>query len=335
MEENNLYWLKLYNDFMDRDEIQILRSQENGDSYVVFYLTLMLKSEKTGGYMRLNNNIAYDARMLAAVTRTNIDIVKAALVALQSLELIEIFDDGTIFIPEVQKLIGTSANNANAKRQQRFRDSKKLAAVTESVTKRNACVTDNVTGSVTESVTNNNACVTEGVTQNNVESEIEIELELEKELELELELDKIEEEKRVKEREKKDAAAGPESPSLDDVKKYARQRDSFVNPVRFFNYYAARGWIINGDPVRDWQALFVSWETREPKIQEEAAQDPPRAAPKTKVKEEGWTLSETMVERMLKDFGPYEAEKMARGAWTDEHWTRFARAHGLVGVYDG
>lgn len=329
MEENNLYWLKLYNDFMDRDEIQILRAQENGDSYIVFYITLMLKSEKTGGYMRLNNNIAYDARMLAAVTRTNIDIVKAAMTALENLGMLVILEDGTIFIPEVQKLIGTSANNANAKRQQRFRDNKKLAAKAQSVTENNARVTEGVT----ESVTENNACVTEGVTQNNVESEIE--LELEKELEKELELDKIEEEKRVKEREKKDADAGPGSPSLDDVKQYARQRGSFVNPVRFFNYYAARGWIINGDPVRDWQALFVAWETREPKIQEEAAQDPPRATPKTKVKEEGWTLSETMVERMLKDFGPYEAEKMARGAWTDEHWTRFALAHGLVGVYDG
>ena len=244
MEENNLYWLKLYNDFMDRDEIQILRAQENGDSYVVFYLTLMLKSEKTGGYMRLNNNIAYDARMLAAVTRTNIDIVKAALAALQSLELIEIFDDGTIFIPEVQKLIGTSANNANAKRQQRFRDSKKLAAVTESVTKRNACVTDNVTGSVTESVTKNNACVTEGVTQNNVELELELELELDKERE---------------KRERKNAIA---LPSLEDVKKYAREKDSSVNPVRFFNYYKMRGWKTNGKKVEDWRAAFDLWETR-------------------------------------------------------------------------
>ena len=241
MEENNLYWLKLYNDFMDRDEIQILRAQENGDSYVVFYLTLMLKSEKTGGYMRLNNNIAYDARMLAAVTRTNIDIVKAALAALQSLELIEIFDDGTIFIPEVQKLIGTSANNANAKRQQRFRDSKKLAAVTESVTKRNACVTDNVTGSVTE----NNACVTEGVTQNNVELELELELELDKE------------------REKRERKNAPALPSLEEVKKYAREKDSSVNPVRFFNYYKMRGWKINGKRIEDWRAAFDVWESRD------------------------------------------------------------------------
>lgn len=241
MEENNLYWLKLYNDFMDRDEIQILRAQENGDSYIVFYITLMLKSEKTGGYMRLNNNIAYDARMLAAVTRTNIDIVKAAMTALENLGMLVILEDGTIFIPEVQKLIGTSANNANAKRQQRFRDNKKLAAMAQSVTENNARVTE----SVTESVTKNNACVTEGVTQSNVELELELELELDKE--------------REKKREKNADAL----PSLEEVKEYARKECSFVNPVRFFNYYQMRDWKVNGRKIKDWRAAFRLWESRE------------------------------------------------------------------------
>lgn len=50
-----------------------------------------------------------------------------------------------------------------------------------------------------------------------------------------------------------------ETPTLDDISDFIKAEGIDVVPERFFNYYTARGWEINGDPVRDWKALLRSW----------------------------------------------------------------------------
>ena len=45
-------------------------------------------------------------------------------------------------------------------------------------------------------------------------------------------------------------------PAREEVIDYCKERASRVNPLRFYEYYAARGW----DKVRDWQAALRSWE---------------------------------------------------------------------------
>ena len=88
--------------------------------------------------------------MLATITNTNIDIVRAAMKIFTNLEMIEIIDDGTIYMSEVSKMIGSAADNDNARRQQRFRDRKKAEKpleIGESVTNSNAEVTQTVTNS--------------------------------------------------------------------------------------------------------------------------------------------------------------------------------------------
>jgi hypothetical protein len=54
--------------------------------------------------------------------------------------MMEVLDDGTYFMNEVQKMIGSAANNDNANRQRKFRESQKQLALCErydSVTKNN------------------------------------------------------------------------------------------------------------------------------------------------------------------------------------------------------
>ena len=55
------------------------------------------------------------------------------------------------------------------------------------------------------------------------------------------------------------------TPTQDDVKNYCKERENSVDAERFFNYYEARGWKVNGQPVRDWKALLRTWETKEGK----------------------------------------------------------------------
>ena len=74
-------------------------------------------------------------------------------------------------------------------------------------------------------------------------AESESEKEIEKEIESESESDK--------------------RPSLAEVKAYADEIHSSVDPQRFYLYYAGKEWHIGNDPVSDWRALFRKWSADE------------------------------------------------------------------------
>ena len=56
-------------------------------------------------------------------------------------------------------------------------------------------------------------------------------------------------------------ASGP--PSLPQVKKYVLEEGLRFLPEDFVDYYSARGWIVGGQPVRDWKALARRWGRKE------------------------------------------------------------------------
>lgn len=144
MEDKKFYWLKLKNDFFKRQDIMIVENMPNGKDYILFYLKMLLESVSHNGELRFNDTIPYNEQMLATITNTNIDIVRSAMEVFTSLNMIEVLGDDTIYMTEVEKMIGSSANNDNANRQRRFREKKKQEKL-ESVTKCNALVTDCVT----------------------------------------------------------------------------------------------------------------------------------------------------------------------------------------------
>jgi predicted phage replisome organizer len=117
------YWLKLKNSFFDKQEIKLLEAQENGPQYVLFYLKLLLKSVESEGALRLNAEIAYDDKMLAVITNTNIDIVRSALKAFQSLGLAEYKPDKTLYMHETRGMIASETDEAVRKRE--YRDKQK------------------------------------------------------------------------------------------------------------------------------------------------------------------------------------------------------------------
>ena len=161
------YWLKLKKDFFKRHDIQIVEAMPNGKDYILFYLKLMCESVDHEGRLRFSDEIPYNETMLATITNTNVSIVRDAVKLFTELHMMEIMDDGTFFMSEVDKLIGSAANNDNANRQRRFRENHKNTPLLE-------CY---------ESVTKCNADVTEAVTEDN--ESIEIEIEIEKEIEKE------------------------------------------------------------------------------------------------------------------------------------------------------
>lgn len=82
------------------------------------------------------------------------------------------------------------------------------------------------------------------ITNGEIEKEIDIEIEIEKEIE------------------KKPKRFVP--PTLEEVKAYVRERNSGVDPVKFWEYYSAGGWKDSkGNPVKNWKQKLLTWEKKD------------------------------------------------------------------------
>lgn len=113
------YWLKLQKDFFKRHDIRIIETMENGKDYILFYLKLLCESTSHEGRLRFSDTIPYNESMLSTITNTNIDIVRNAIKIFEELHMIDILDDGTYFMNEVKKLVGSETEWARKKRNYR------------------------------------------------------------------------------------------------------------------------------------------------------------------------------------------------------------------------
>lgn len=126
------YYLKLKENFFDSAEIKVLESMPNGYKYSNLLLKLYLKALKFNGKLRLNEFIPYNHPMVAAVTGMDIDTVKVAFDLFEQLKLIEVMDDGTIYMLEIQNFIGKSSTEADRIRAYRNEiDNQKKQALKE------------------------------------------------------------------------------------------------------------------------------------------------------------------------------------------------------------
>ena len=115
-ESKKYYWLKLKRDFFKRHDIRIIEEMPNGKDYILFYLKLLLESIDHEGSLRFSDTIPYNEQMLSVVTNTNIDIVRSAMKLFIELNMMSVFDDQTIYMNEVDKLIGCETEWAKKKR---------------------------------------------------------------------------------------------------------------------------------------------------------------------------------------------------------------------------
>ena len=115
-EANRYYWLRLKRDFFKRHDIRIIENMPNGKDYVLFYLKLMVESIDHEGELRFSDTIPYNEEMLSVITGTNIDVVRAAMQLFQELKMVEILDDRTIYMSEVNSLVGSETKWAEKKR---------------------------------------------------------------------------------------------------------------------------------------------------------------------------------------------------------------------------
>ena len=114
------YWLKLKEDFFDDDAIEWLEEQPKGKEYALFYLKLCLKSLKTDGVLiRIVGTmlVPYDMKKLSEITKTDFDTVVVAMELLKNIGLVEILENGEIFLPGLQQMVGSETQWAKYKRE--------------------------------------------------------------------------------------------------------------------------------------------------------------------------------------------------------------------------
>ena len=120
------YWLKLKRDFFKRHDIRIIEDMDNGKDYILLYLKLLVESIDHNGELRFSDTIPYSDKMISTITNTNIDIVRSAMKVFQELKFIEVMDDETIFMSQVNDMIGSESEWAQKKRLYRDNKQKEL-----------------------------------------------------------------------------------------------------------------------------------------------------------------------------------------------------------------
>lgn len=70
-------------------------------------------------------------------------------------------------------------------------------------------------------------------------------------------------------KESSNTSTNSDTPDLQEILEYIWQKQSYVDPEKFHDYYESRGWKRkNGKPIDDWRKLVVEWDEREKRMQQ-------------------------------------------------------------------
>ena len=88
--------------------------------YSNILLKLYLRSLKDNGKLMFNDRIPYNPQMIATITRHQVGTVEKALSIFKEMGLIEVLDNGAIYMLDIQNFIGKTTTEADRKRAYRY-----------------------------------------------------------------------------------------------------------------------------------------------------------------------------------------------------------------------
>lgn len=97
---SSIKWIKLNVDMFDDEKIKIIQSMPEGDSLLIVWIKLITLAGKTndGGYIYINENMAYTDEMLSVIMNKPLNIIQLALGTFTRLGMIELDDKGIYLI---------------------------------------------------------------------------------------------------------------------------------------------------------------------------------------------------------------------------------------------
>ena len=221
------YYLRLKENFFDSDELKILESMKDGYLYSNILLKLYLRSLKNDGKLVVNERIPYNSEMLASVTGHQVGTINQALSMFKELGLIEILENGAIYMLDIQNFIGKGSTEADRQRlyDRRISEERKQNKLTPSRNLEEICK----------------------------KSTPEIEIELEKDIEIEKEIHSSAKSTTTKRKRF-------EKPTLSQITQYCLERNNNVNAEQFYDYYESNGWKVGKNSMKNWKAAVRTWE---------------------------------------------------------------------------
>lgn len=238
------FWLKLKDDFFDEKYIKALRRLPQGDSLVIVYLKMQLKSLKTEGIIKYEQILPDAISELAMLLDEDENVVRLAINALINFGVVERWENETFYMVAMQQLIGSeTAGAARVRKHRALKNGADKKALPEAGQPEALHCNTDVTGCNTE-------------------------IEIERELEIDTE---IEQSKRKKSK----TASRFTPPTLDEVIDYCNERQNGVDAERFIDYYTSNGWKVGKNAMKDWKAAVRTWErTETPKPTQDRARQP-------------------------------------------------------------
>ena len=115
------YYLRVKENFYDSDEMIILESMPDGFLYSNILIKLYLRSLKNNGKLMFNDRIPFNPEMLSKITRHPVAVVEKAVSIFKEMNLIDVLDNGAIFMLDIESFIGKSNTEADRKRDYRRR----------------------------------------------------------------------------------------------------------------------------------------------------------------------------------------------------------------------
>lgn len=120
-------WIKIVVDLFDDEKILLIEALPNADSVIVIWFKLLTFAGKqnNGGVFLMGDTVPYNAEMLAAIFRRDLNLVRLALDTFEKFHMIEIVDN-VITLPNWGK-----HQNQDALDKKREKDRERIAAKRE------------------------------------------------------------------------------------------------------------------------------------------------------------------------------------------------------------
>ena len=221
-------WIKIATNIFDNQKIKIIESMPEGDTIIVIWFKiLMLAGEvNDSGLVYFTKDIPYTEQTLATVFNRPLATIQLALSTFEQFGMIEIVND-MIYVSNWQKY-------QNVEGMERIREQNRIRKQNQREREKQARIEMSRDSHVT-------------VTQSHA---TDIDIEVDKEIE--------------KSKEPKRKRFVP--PTLEEVQNYCKERNSNVDPKKFFEYYSTGDWKDSkGNPVKNWKQKLITWEKKDDK----------------------------------------------------------------------
>lgn len=139
------YWIKLPDDFFQDKAIKKLRKLSGGDTCIIVYLKMLLKSMPDDGYLYYDGIESTFADEIALDIDEGPDDVKVTIAYLLKAKLMEQRSESDIFLNRLPEMVGHDSDVAIRKRRSRAKIADKSATVTGQQRDIDVTSCDNVT----------------------------------------------------------------------------------------------------------------------------------------------------------------------------------------------